>query len=198
MNLLAHFFLSGTENHSLTLGNFSGDFVKGKKYLQYPPEVKKGILLHRQIDSFTDHHPQVINSKRRLYSRYHHYSAVLVDLYYDYILAGNFGEYSSQSLPDFANAVYAILYKNKEVLPDRAQYILPYMSRDNWLVHYGTLEGISRACKGIASRSPYASGIATGAEELEKYLPFFEDEFRLFFPQMQQHVKEWLAAYGEE
>ncbi|MFT6854749.1 MAG: acyl carrier protein phosphodiesterase, partial [Cyclobacteriaceae bacterium] len=38
MNFLAHLFLSG-ENHQLRLGNFIGDFVKGKKMNTYSPEI---------------------------------------------------------------------------------------------------------------------------------------------------------------
>ena len=35
-----------------------GDHVKGKLALNnYPDEVRKGIMLHRKIDMFTDDHP---------------------------------------------------------------------------------------------------------------------------------------------
>ena len=195
MNLLAHFFLSGTKNHPLTVGNFMGDFVKGKKYMSYPPEIRKGILLHRAIDSYTDHHPVVIQSKRRLYSRYHHYSAVLIDIYYDHILASGFSKYSAQALPEFTREVYTLLSRHKEWLPERAGNMLPYMIRDNWLWNYSKMDQIGRVIKNIASRSPNAGSMATGLEELEHHFPLFEEEFKLFWPDMQQHVREWLENY---
>ena len=58
MNFLAHLYLSG-EDDEVKLGNFIGDYVKGSKYLEYAEKIKKGILLHRKIDSFTDSHPLI-------------------------------------------------------------------------------------------------------------------------------------------
>lgn len=40
MNFLAHIFLSGEGDDLLKLGNFMGDTVRGKQYLNYPKEVQ--------------------------------------------------------------------------------------------------------------------------------------------------------------
>jgi len=37
--------------------------VKGRDYLKYPELIRKGIILHRHIDGFTDRHPVVHRSK---------------------------------------------------------------------------------------------------------------------------------------
>lgn len=197
MNLLAHFYLSGIEHKKLSLGNFLGDFVKGKKYELYTADIKKGILLHRKIDSFTDHHPQVLESKRRLYARHHHYSAVLVDVFYDHILAVNFQEYSSLPLPDFAQSIYKLLSEQKQILPEKAALMLTYMERDNWLYNYRNLGDIARVCQSMSRRSSYANTLAYGAEDLERDYPLFEKDFRLFFTDIQRHVREWLEKYEE-
>lgn len=192
MNFLAHFFLSGTENKALTLGNFLGDFIKGKKYQLYAPTIQKGIFLHRQIDSFTDHHPQVKKSKRRLYSRYHHYSAVLVDLYYDHFLAARFEEYSPKPLPVFAEEIYELLEEEKGMLPEKALFLLSNMKRGNWLPRYGTMEGITIAIKGTSKISPNAIIMESGAEELQAQYDLLEDDFRLFMPDIQVFAKKWM------
>lgn len=197
MNLLAHFALSGTKEAELTVGNFLGDFVKGKKYELYPTAIRRGILLHRAIDSYTDEHPVVLNSKRRLYSRHHHYSAVLVDIFYDHFLAVNFQRLTGQSLPEFATDVYALLQQHKTILPEKAQFMFPYMKRDNWLVNYRKMEGISRACKGIARRSPYATTMETGAESLQDHYSLFEEDFMHFWPEIQEYVQNWLKSHQE-
>ena len=49
MNILAHLYLSG-QNEDVIIGNFIGDFVKGKQIQKYPEEIVKGIRLHREID----------------------------------------------------------------------------------------------------------------------------------------------------
>jgi acyl carrier protein phosphodiesterase len=92
MNFLAHLHLSGN-NPNIMLGNFMGDFVKGKSYRQqYEPEIIKGIELHRSIDEFTDSHPVVTESKNRLRPTYRHYSGVIVDVFYDHFLAANWNQ----------------------------------------------------------------------------------------------------------
>ena len=64
MNFLAHIYLSG-DNDLLKIGNFMADSIRGNSYENYPDEIKKGILLHRSIDSFTDMHPVYRKSKHR-------------------------------------------------------------------------------------------------------------------------------------
>ena len=56
MNVLAHIYLSG-DSDKIIIGNYIGDYVKGRDYLNYPDLVRKGIILHRHIDGFTDSHP---------------------------------------------------------------------------------------------------------------------------------------------
>ena len=73
MNFLAHIYLSN-EHPKIMVGNFIGDFVKGKHFSdQFEPEIAKGIELHRAIDEFTDRHPVVHQSKNRLRPKYRHY-----------------------------------------------------------------------------------------------------------------------------
>lgn len=66
MNYLAHIYLSG-DDPLITMGNFMADGIKGKQYKTYLPQLQKGILLHRSIDSFTDSHPIVKQSTKRLH-----------------------------------------------------------------------------------------------------------------------------------
>jgi acyl carrier protein phosphodiesterase len=76
MNFLAHEFLS-QGNKGIRVGNFLADFIRGNDLEKYPKDVKTGILLHRSIDEFTDHHPVVSRSKKRLYALQGKYTAVV-------------------------------------------------------------------------------------------------------------------------
>ena len=62
MNYLAHAYLSFGQPAILT-GNMISDYVKGKKKFDYPPEILRGINLHRSIDQFTDNHPATREAK---------------------------------------------------------------------------------------------------------------------------------------
>lgn len=101
MNYLAHIFLSGS-NRKVQLGNFVGDAVKGSSYKNYPPDIAKGIQLHRAIDDYTDHHPAVCEVVHRLQPEFGRYSGVLLDIYFDYLLASRFESFSGVSLRRFS------------------------------------------------------------------------------------------------
>ena len=79
MNFLAHIYLSG-DSREILIGNFIGDYVKGKKIAGYPEEVKRGIMLHRNIDSFTDTHTITRSSKKIIAGKYGLYAGIVVDI----------------------------------------------------------------------------------------------------------------------
>jgi acyl carrier protein phosphodiesterase len=192
MNFLAHISLSG-DNPKVMVGNFIGDFVRGRNLLeQFEPEIARGIALHRAIDEFTDSHPIVTVSKNRLRPVYRHYSAVIVDMFYDHLLAKNWEQYYTEFLPDFAERNYRILEEFHPILPEGVKYMLPYMTKGNWLVNYARLEGIERALSGMARRSKYESKMELAVEDLKKNYEDFTAEFSIFYPQLQEFSKNWL------
>ncbi len=188
MNFLAHLFLSA-DTEQLMLGNFIADFAKGGTEESYREEVYLGILLHREIDSFTDRHPQVAKSKQRLWPRHRHYSSVIVDIFYDHFLARNWQRYSNITLDDFAKRAYATIRRFDDLLPQRAKQVLPHMIANNWLVNYARLEGIDRAMQGMARRASFKSEMAGAIEDLRKDYEEFENDFRIFFPELVAYTK---------
>ncbi len=198
MNFLAHISLSGN-NPKVMVGNFIGDFVKGRNLLeQFEPEVARGIALHRAIDEFTDSHPIVTVSKNRLRPTYRHYSAVIVDMFYDHLLAKNWEQYYTDFLPDFAERSYHTLEKFQHILPEGVKFMLPYMTKGNWLVNYARLEGIERALTGMARRSKHESKMELAVEDLKKNYEDFTKEFSAFYPQLQAFSEHWLKQEDQK
>jgi acyl carrier protein phosphodiesterase len=192
MNFLAHLFLSGN-NPKVMVGNFIGDFVKGKNALQqFESEIIIGIELHRAIDAFTDTHPVVTQSKSRLREKYRHYAGVIVDVFYDHFLAANWKDYHSQTLLDFSVTSYKTIENFSEVLPNDVKQMLPYMKRGNWLLNYAQIEGIHRALSGMAARTTFVSKMEQASAELHTFYADFEIEFQEFFPVLQNHCSEKL------
>jgi acyl carrier protein phosphodiesterase len=191
MNFLAHLYLSGTDPDIMT-GNFIGDFVKGRPHYQHMPEkVVAGIELHRIIDAFTDSHPVVANSKKRLWPKYRHYAGVIIDIYYDHFLAKNWGDYHQDLLPDYADACYQVLQSRTYALPEPVNFLLPHMIRGNWLVNYAKLEGIHRALSGMARRTTFVSKMEESVKDLEESYEAFKTEFQLFFPDLINEAKKF-------
>ena len=193
MNYLAHAYLSG-EDEGILIGNFIADAVKGKTMNDYSDEVRRGIILHRFIDEFTDNHPLHKASRAKLHERYGHYSGVLIDIFYDHFLAKNWQDYSKVSLEDYTSWLYKLLEDNRQILPERIQYMLEYMIPQNWLLNYAHFEGIGRVLRGMAKRAKFESQMEHGVEELKLYYNEFEKEFRQFFPELKAFVNDKLPT----
>jgi acyl carrier protein phosphodiesterase len=191
MNFLAHIYLSG-EDEGITIGNFIADGIKGKKYMKYPAKIQKGILLHRSIDSYTDHHPTVRLSTARLHKNYGHYSGVIVDILYDHYLAKNWEKYHSTPLEEYIENFYELLRSNYEILPARIKKMMPYMISDNWLLSYATVPGIGKILSQMNVRTKGISKMNFAVLELEEYYSEFEGEFTSFFADLITHSENKL------
>ncbi|MDX8340979.1 ACP phosphodiesterase [Draconibacterium sp. IB214405] len=189
MNYLAHIYLSG-ESEKQLVGNFIGDYIKGNKYLQYDEEIAKGILLHRQIDSFTDAHSLHKEAKLYFRSDFGLYSGIVVDLIYDHFLAKNWDSYSTVRLPAFAKRVHAILLSNFTVLPRRVQGFLPFLIQNKRLLSYASIDGIIQSLKimGNYSSLPQKSEVARSIL-IENYAEI-EANFTAFFADLSDFVIE--------
>ena len=183
MNFLAHLYLS-KNNKKILIGNFISDAIKGSDYKKYPTEIKAGILLHREIDTFTDAHPIVKKSMRRLNKRYRHYNGVIIDILYDHFLAKNWSNYSEIPLELYAENVYSFLNKNIATFPDELQQLLPYMIQYNWLVNYASLEGIERVLKGMNKRTKGISQMDLAIEDLKLHYTELEADFTAYFQEL--------------
>jgi len=183
MNFLAHIYLSG-EDEGITIGNFIADGIKGKKYKKFPLKIQKGILLHREIDTYTDSHPIVKQSTARLHKNYSHYSGVIVDILYDHFLAKNWNQYHELPLDEYVENFYDLLRNNFTILPTRIQRMMPYMIADNWLLNYATVRGISTILDQMNVRTKGKSKMNFAVLELEQYYTEFETEFTSFFDEL--------------
>ena len=192
MNFLAHIYLSGS-NEKLMVGNFIGDFIKGNQIFELDEEIQKGVRLHREIDSFTDSHPIVLESKIRLREKFSHYAPVIVDVFYDHFLAKDWHMFSDTALLPFTEQFYQTMAQYNGDIPDAVTHMLGFMSRDNWLYHYQSIEGINRSLTGMSKRTKFDSKMEMAAQSLKAYYESFSDEFHQFFPILQNHVSEYLS-----
>lgn len=197
MNFLAHIYLSG-DNDQIKIGNFMADSIKGKKYLKYPEEIQKGIVLHRAIDYYTDTHPVFKQSTKRLFSIYGHYSGIIVDIFYDHFLAANWRKYSGSQLEKYTLDFYALLENNFHILPTKVKSFLPYMINDNWLLSYASIEGIEKVLSGMNRRTGRKSDMHLATKELQEHYQDFQFEFEIFFDEVIVFSKEKILELNEK
>lgn len=193
MNFLAHIYLSG-EDEGVAIGNFIADSIKGKKYLNYSEELQKGILLHRSIDTFTDQHPLVRQSTKRLHENHGHYSGVIVDIFYDHFLAKNWKQYHPDPLGEYVSQFYKLLETNLEKLPPNIQNMLPIMKSNNWLLSYATTKGIDTILEQMSRRVKHKNSMHTATVDLEKHYTEFEREFSIFFEELRAFSKHKIIS----
>lgn len=192
MNFLAHIYLSGN-NPELTVGNFMADPIKGKDYEQYSGDFRRGILLHRKIDSYTDSHPIVYKSSHRLFDQFRHYNGVINDVFYDHFLAKNWHQYHNQDLATYVQDFYELLEENFEILPSSIQRFFPYMKAQNWLLSYQEVTGIEKILKQMSGRVKGDFNLNEAVSILQDNYSAYETEFTLFFKEIRSYVQREIA-----
>ncbi|NQY68812.1 MAG: DUF479 domain-containing protein [Flavobacteriales bacterium] len=191
MNYLAHAYLAGND-HGLIIGNYLADGMKGMKLESFSESIQRGVELHRHIDSYTDQHDQVRVSKNRLYERHGHYASVIVDVFYDHFLAKDWLKYSDKNLFNFEKKIYSLLIDNKEVLPKHSKYFLDYMVEQNLLSNYANIKTIGDTLSGLARRTKFESNMAYAVNDLRDQYNGFQEDFDLFFPDLERSVASFL------
>ncbi len=188
MNYLAHTYLSG-DNDDIKIGNFLGDWVKGSDYLKYSEDIRTGIMLHRNIDSFTDQHAIVHLGASRFQSRYSKYSGVIIDILYDHYLARNWKDFSDVTLHDYVSRMHNVMLNSFDILPERLQNYLPGFMNERWIERYATLEGIRDVLDTMAKRTSLPNETEFAISVIEAFYDDFRHEFYDFFGQIIEFVE---------
>jgi len=191
MNYLAHIFLSGAVRKR-QLGNYIGDAVKGKGYEKYPEAIAEGILFHRAIDDYTDNHPLVREMVLELRPAFGRYSAILLDIYFDYFLASRFRLFSDTPLKLYSKNFYLTLILNYNYLPDRIKSFMWHFITTDRLSKYAQPEGIRQSLEIMVKYR----NLDISVDQAMTYLSVHETElfekFMLFFSDLQLFCKQYL------
>lgn len=183
MNFLAHLYLGPPEPQAL-LGSLLGDFVKGRiRDLELPESVRQGIWVHRQVDVFTDAHPLFRQSRARIDPQRRRFAGIMVDMFYDHLLARYWRDFSDEPLDTFTARTYALLLEQRDLIPPAAWPIISRMAEHDWLGSYADLASLHLALDNMGRRLKRQNALAGGVAELEADYAGFEADFREFLPQ---------------
>ena len=190
MNYLAHLFLSGS-NPAIIVGNFIGDSVRGSQLDHFSEGIQKGIQLHRAIDTFTDQHPLVHEAKSFFVPVFDKYSGVLIDIFFDHVLAKNFSNYSLLSLNDYSQKILRVLSENKKDLPEAALGFYKYMVANDVPQCYANLKGIQMVLGGMTYRIKNRFNLVDAIEIFNANAIYIEELFTTYFPLLQKFSIEF-------
>lgn len=185
MNYLAHALLSH-QDPELLLGNFIADHLRGNDFSAFPEGVVKGIRMHREIDRFTDDHPLFKKSKRLFYTNFEKYSGILVDIYFDHLLASDFKSFHTEELKDFNSRIYQVYTDYRNLMPESSSRFLSYLLQNNLYQQYASLEGITRVLGHLSHRIGHQVELQASAGDFTKHQTELSRHFKAFMPELQE------------
>lgn len=191
MNFLAHSYLTFSDEQ--IVGQFLEDYIRNRDRFSYPPKIGEGITLHREIDTFTDAHPEIHEAKKIFSPLVRLYSGAFVDVAFDYFLANSLSE---ADLKRHSLNVYEVLRTHQHIFPERFFRMLDGMERDNWLYHYKDDSGIQFSFRNVLYKAKYLDKNLAVYEVFLSNKKALEKHFNSFFPDLVNHAKEVNARFS--
>lgn len=196
MNYLGHLFLSG-KNPEIILGNLLEDFIKGN--INHPRNnhlnstIKKGIELHRIIDTYTDTNENVKHCKQLFYNKFGKYSSVIVDVLFDHCIINNWKKFSDEDFEFFRKRIYESLLQNTNKQPENMQKTIQSMIKHDWLKNYIERWGLERAFMDLNGRILNKEIDLTQSVNIfyDNY-DFINEQFLIFFVNLKNHCDNFL------
>lgn len=193
MNFLAHAFLAG-DHHALVVGGVVGDWIKGPLPGTLPYDLCQGVALHRAIDSFAETHPAFRASRNRISPGRRRYAGVLVDVFYDHLLARDWLGHHPLPLADYCQDIYRLVAERLAHLPEHAHPALRRMASEDWLSSYVEMKGIADVLARMSHRARQPNPLAGGEQELLADSDGFGQDFRDWLRDARNFVRQWRAA----
>ena len=193
MNFLAHALLAGDETAD-RIGGLLGDFVKGPLPAGLPPALANGVALHRAIDGYAETHPAFVRSRQRISAARRRVGGVLVDIFYDHLLARDWAEHGEGTLAQYSAQIYVSVNSYIDALPPAAREVAALMQRHDWLVSYRDVDAVGRVIERMAiHRMRRANALPGGIDEFLADPAGFDADFRAFLPDALAFAAGWRA-----
>ncbi|GAB3260406.1 acyl carrier protein phosphodiesterase [Chitinimonas naiadis] len=184
MNYLAHIYLA-RQSDAAMVGALLGDFAKADIRGKFPGEIEREILLHRQIDRYTDNHPLFKAAVQRFAEGRRRYAGIALDVFYDHLLSQRWAQYADTPRPAFIAHFYQALLAHRPILPERLRDIAPWMVEQDWLGSYHEFAGVESAINRVSQRlSRNGHLLRASLADLALHYDGLAQDFDLFFPEL--------------
>jgi acyl carrier protein phosphodiesterase len=190
MNYLAHLYLASDKGNA-RIGGLLGDFVKGISKEKYSRDIQIEIQLHGLIDSYTDKHSITKMAKELVSERKRRYMGIVLDVFYDHMLASKWDKYSNVNFLEFTQNSYHLLQENKGLIPEKlGDFFLPSMINEDWLSSYKNFDGFKNAIHRISKRLSKGNILQECIADVEENYLLLSSYFDNFFPQLIDYVQK--------
>ena len=190
MNFLAHAVLA-ERTSALMVGGVIGDWIKGPLPGCLPADLAEGVALHRAIDEFVEAHPAFCRSRSRISQARRRYAGVLVDIFYDHVLARDWARFHSAPLSKYCQSVYRQIGARLDELPESASFAMRLMAQEDWLQRYAELEEIADVLSRMSRRARRPNPLVGGEAEFLVDASGFAADFECLLADARVFVNHW-------
>lgn len=169
----------------LQVGNFLGDFVKGRAITELPPSVQRGIAMHREIDHLTDQDADVQELNALIALRHGRYAGVITDISFDYFLCQHWEQFGPLDFDAFRVGTYWGLRARADFMSPRVQGYIEGMVNHDWLTLYTTPAGMDSVFQRLRPRLSHPDLLDGVGDVLTDYATEFNQTFLALFPRLQ-------------
>ena len=193
MNFRAHALLAGNDP-ALIVGGVVGDWIKGPLPGPLPPDLARGVALHRAIDSHAETHPAFQRSRNRVAPDRRRYAGILVDIFYDHLLARHWASLQPMPLAGYCTAVYGHIAARLGELPESSRHAMHLMADEDWLQSYAGLDGIADVLQRMSRRARQPNPLAGGEQAFVAAAPGFAEDFACWLADAQRFTAQWTTS----
>lgn len=191
MNFLAHALLAG-DDPALIVGGVVGDWIKGPLPGPLPADLARGVALHRAIDSHAETNPAFCRSRNRVSPVRRRYAGVLVDIFYDHLLAGEWASHHPTPLAPYCASIYGHVAGRLHELPPTAHHALQLMASEDWLHSYSNIDSIADVLQRMSRRARQPNPLAGGEAEFLADSAGFAADFGTWLGDARKLVAGWI------
>lgn len=193
MNYLLHCWL-GRSDPGLQAGGFLGDFIKGTLEDDIPPDLKRGLLLHRHIDVQSNRLPSMRGTYHRFGTDLRRPAPILLDLMADHVFAKHWEEFGTGDLYQFTQSCYDAI--DRFEIPVSAQRFYDHMRQTDLLARYAQLDVVEDIMVRILKRLRFNELEQDLSHRLRENEVGFKDDFETYFQDLQAVTAAWCGETG--
>ena len=183
MNHLAHALLAAPDE-DLMFGGLIADFLRGALDPALPSRVREGVRLHRAIDRTTDSHPEVVAARALFEPPLRRYAGVVLDLWFDHLLARDWHRYGRGSLDDISREVQRLLDDRQAHATPRSSGFLRYMKANDLPRAYGERAMMERVFVDLSQRIGRENPLGDALAQIAPREAAIQRHFDAFMPDL--------------
>ncbi|MDC0948682.1 ACP phosphodiesterase [Gammaproteobacteria bacterium] len=189
LHFLAHLDLANGDPMR-QIGQIAGDFSRGLDIDTLDPGIRRGIIEHRAVDRFTDTFPAVRQARQGFPSEWRRYAGIILDLYFDHLLANHWSEFSTVTLADTAPVIYQSLATHRQQWPLGMQRFTDYLIDSDMLMRLQHIEVMESGLTRITSRLSRPVDLLGSIEWLEENRDDYLNIMKSLYPALRERLQQ--------